>query len=261
MPFFTGPTLFRRCLCAGLCFSIGARHYFGFDVTFVVTDSNCSFVVQTSRFYLIYNHMSQCTAHTCCFLQQRWCCVRSPPKDSRRRRPGTLGRWTGRQSPGGIAALLNHVLVTFVMQKPAPATAPQVAFLAKVYARVAAAHAIARLSPTFRGPAMSFDTLREESDDNSVCNCSSEINHLIGILRDAFGGMDLAGAEWHVTVQCCDAHGRLLCSGSSSFYAIWSVLHHEPRMLPPCFTLSRVAGIFALPSPAFHFMQTRRLSP
>ena len=102
-----------------------------------------------------------------------------------------------------------------------PANAAHVAFLAGLYARVVAAHAAARSSPLFRGPATSFDTRREDSEVATVGNCSNEASELIAILKEACQGVNLAGVEWHVTVQCCDAHGRLLKEGSDAFYAIW----------------------------------------
>ncbi len=91
-----------------------------------------------------------------------------------------------------------------------------------MYARVVAAHAAARSSSLFRGRATSFDTLRQDEDDRAcVGNCSQEASSLIAILKRECGGLGLAGVEWHVTVQCCDAHGRLLKEGSDAFYAIW----------------------------------------
>ncbi len=108
-----------------------------------------------------------------------------------------------------------------IAQKPVPANAPLVAFLAAVYARVVAAHAAARCSPLFRGRATSFDTLREDCERSSVGNCSREASSMIAILKHECRGLDLAGVEWHVTVQCCDAHGRLLKEGSDAFYALW----------------------------------------
>ncbi len=114
---------------------------------------------------------------------------------------------------------MRSVLILF--QKPIPANAPHVAFLAGVYARVVAAHATARASPLFRGRAASFDTLREDSDSSTVGNCSTEASHLISILKEACGDIHLDGVEWHVTVQCCDAHGRLLKDGCDAFYASW----------------------------------------
>lgn len=111
------------------------------------------------------------------------------------------------------------------LQKPVPARAPHVAFLAGIYARVVSAHAVARASPLFRGRATSFDTMRDDSDRSSVGNCSKEASDLIAILKEACRDMHLAGVEWHVTVQCCDAHGRLLKEGSDAFYCLWLVAH------------------------------------
>jgi sulfur relay (sulfurtransferase) complex TusBCD TusD component (DsrE family) len=70
---------------------------------------------------------------------------------------------------------------------------------------------------------MSFDTLRSDTDDTSVGNCSKEASDLIAILKQEVQGLELDGVELHVCVQCCDAHGRILKGGSDAFYALWWV--------------------------------------
>jgi hypothetical protein len=153
------------------------------------------------------------------------------------------------------------------LQKPTPASAPIVAFLSALYARVVAAHAAARRSPLFRGRATSFDTLRQDAEQSAVGSCAQEASQLIAILKESCQGLRLAGAEWHVTVQCCDAHGRLLKEGSDAFYALWypvtSLLHfchtnrgHQIDSLP----LS-CSGICASPSLAFLILRTALAVP
>ena len=103
-------------------------------------------------------------------------------------------------------------------QKHALANDSHASLLAGMNARVVAVHAAAMLHPLFHGRAVSFDTLRDDCD-----RLPKDAIDSIGVLREGYEGMGLAWVQWHASVQCCDAQGRVLREGSDAVYVVWYV--------------------------------------